>query len=108
MGLRGGRVNPMQNVSLERERRKKWGAGGERMDGGAEIVEETGEGEFECAGGAAWLGLGFEDVDVEIALGEGYGGGEAVGAGAGYGGSGGCWLGGAARPARPGGPGERK
>jgi hypothetical protein len=39
------------------------------MDGGTEIVEESWEGEFESAGGASGLRLGFEDVDVEIALG---------------------------------------
>ena len=49
------------------------------MDGGAEIVEEAGEREFEGAGGAAGLRLRFEDVDVYAALREGDGGGEAVG-----------------------------
>ena len=51
------------------------------MDGGAEIVEETGEGEFQRAGSAARLRFGFEDVDVNAALGESDGGGEAVGPG---------------------------
>ena len=57
------------------------------MDCGAEIVEETGQGEFEGAGGTAGLRFGLEDVDVNAALGESDGGGEAVGSGADYGGT---------------------
>jgi len=45
------------------------------VDGRAEIVEETGEREFERAGGAAGLRLRFEDVDVHAALRESDGGG---------------------------------
>jgi len=52
------------------------------VDGGAEIVEETGERELERAGSATGLRLRFEDVNVYAALGEGDGGGEAVGSGA--------------------------
>jgi hypothetical protein len=40
-GSRG--VNPVQPVSLQGERRKKRGASGERMNSGAEIVEEAGQ-----------------------------------------------------------------
>ena len=57
------------------------------MDCGAEIVEETGEGELQRAGSAAGLRFGLEDVDVNAALGESDGGGEAVGSGADDGGA---------------------
>jgi hypothetical protein len=84
-GSRG--VNPVQPVSLQRERRKERGASSERMDSGTEIVEEAGQGKLECARSAAGLRLGFEDVDVSAGLREGDGGGEAVGSGADYGGA---------------------
>ena len=71
-------MNPFQTVSLQRQRRKKWGACGERMDGGAEIVKETGQRELESAGGAAGLRLGLEDLNVHAALRQGDGGGEPV------------------------------
>jgi hypothetical protein len=45
------------------------------MDGGAEVVQETGQGELESAGGASGLRLSFEDLDMEIALRQGDGGG---------------------------------
>src|SRR5260370_35967944 len=38
MRERRRRVNPLQAVFLQRERRKKWRAGGERMDRGAKIM----------------------------------------------------------------------
>ena len=80
------RVNPVEPVSLQRKRGKKWGACGEWMDGGAEVVVEAGEREVKGARGAAGLGFGLEDIDVDAELGEGDGGGEAVGSGADYGG----------------------
>src|ERR1700674_271405 len=83
-----GRVNPLQTVSLQRKRSKKRGARGERMNGGAEIVEEAGQGELECARGTARLRLCFEDVNAHAALREGDGGCEAVRPGAHYAGSG--------------------
>src|SRR6266403_1314301 len=58
------------------------GARGEWMDGGAEIVEEAGQREFERARGAARLRLRFEDVNAHAALRKGDGSGEAVGSGA--------------------------
>ncbi len=82
MGEWSGRVNPLQTVSLQRQRRKKRGARGEWMDGGAEIVEEAWHCEFERARGAARLRLRFEDVNAHAALREGDGSGEAVGSGA--------------------------
>src|SRR6267143_1946742 len=82
MGEWSGRVNPLQTVSLQRERRKKRGARGEWMHGGAEIVEEAWHREFERARGAARLRLRFEDVNAHAALREGDGSGEAVGSGA--------------------------
>ena len=77
-------MNPLQTVSLQRERRKKWGACSEWMNGGAEIVEEAGQRELEGARGAAGLRLRLEDINVRAALCEGDGGGKAVGSGADY------------------------
>src|SRR5216684_2079901 len=81
MRERRRRVNPLQAVFLQRERRKKWRAGGERMDRGAKIMEETRECELEGARGAAGLRLSFKDIHLRAALREDDRGGEAVGSG---------------------------
>src|SRR6266851_3108368 len=81
MRERRGRVNPLQAVFLQRERRKKWRAGAERMDRGAKIMEETRECELEGARGAAGLRLSFKDIHLRAALREDDRGGEAVGSG---------------------------
>jgi hypothetical protein len=57
------------------------------MNGGAEIVEEAGQGELEGACGAAGLRLRLEDINVRAVLCEGDGGSETVGSGADYAGS---------------------
>src|SRR5689334_16355802 len=44
VGEGSGRVNPLESVSLQRERTKERRACGERMYGRAEIVEEAGQG----------------------------------------------------------------
>jgi hypothetical protein len=82
MSERGGGVNPFEAVGGERERGEEGRGGGERMDGGAEVVEKAGQGEREGAGGAARLGLGFEDLDPQAGGSEDDGRGEAVGTGA--------------------------
>src|SRR6266849_2573925 len=82
MGEWSGRVNPLQTVSRQRQRRKKRGAGREWMDGGAEIVEEAWQREFEGARRAACLRLRLDDINVDAALRESDGGGQAVRSGA--------------------------
>ncbi len=82
MGEWSRRVNPLQTLSVQRQRRKKRRTRGEWMNGGAEIVEEAGQRELERACGAACLWLRLEDVNVHAVLCESDGGGQAVRSGA--------------------------
>jgi hypothetical protein len=73
------RVNPLEAMFSQWEGRKKWGAGSERVDRGAKIMEEARERELESPRGATGLRLGLENVDVHAALRKDDGRGQAVG-----------------------------
>src|SRR5215216_859355 len=66
---------------LERERPEKRRGVAEGVDGGAEVVYKSGEGQLGGAGAAADRALGLDDGDRAAVAGELDGGCEAVGAG---------------------------
>ena len=82
MGERGGRVDPLETVTLETEGAEEWRAEAEGVHGGAEVMVEAGEGEVRRAAATADGRLGLIDIDLETSLGEDDGGGESVWAGA--------------------------
>ena len=73
------RVNPLEAMFLQWQRRKKWRASSERVNRGAKVVVKAREGELESARGASGLRLSFENVDVRVALRKDNGRGQAVG-----------------------------
>jgi hypothetical protein len=85
---RAWRVNPREAVIHQRQLGEEWRAGSEWIDGGAEVVKETGQGELKRACCTAGLRLGFVDVNLKASLSEDDGGGEAVWSGADDGGFG--------------------
>ena len=79
MGERDLRVDPLETVAFQAEGAKKGRGGGQRMNGGTEIVDEAGEGQLRGAGGAAGAALAFQDQDAEAGAGEHDGSGKPVG-----------------------------
>ncbi len=75
-------VDPLEAVRFEGKGAEIGGIGAERVDGGADVVAETGFGEFEGAHAAADGFFGFHDFDGESVALEQDRGGESVGAGA--------------------------
>jgi hypothetical protein len=73
------RVNPLEAMFPQWQRRKKWRARGERVDRGAKVVVNAREGELESARGSFGLRLSFENVDGRGALRKDNGRGQAVG-----------------------------
>jgi hypothetical protein len=73
------RVNPLEAMFLQWQRRKKWRARSERVDRGTKIMEVAWKREIESARRASRLRLGFENVDVRAALRKDNGRGQAVG-----------------------------
>jgi hypothetical protein len=82
VGERILRVDPLEAVLLKIERAEEWGAGGHRVNGGAGIVNEPGQGELGRAGGAPGGFHSLEDEDAQPGAGEQNGRGQAIGAGA--------------------------
>src|ERR1700719_1662927 len=79
MRERRWRVNPLQTMFVQRQRRKEWRASREGMDRGTKVVEEARERELQGARGAAGLRLGPENLDVRATLRKDNGRGQAVG-----------------------------
>jgi len=82
VGERNRRMDPLEAMFVKRQRPKKGRGGGHGMDGGADVMEETGEGELRGAGATAELVGGFKEEDGFFCAGDGNGGGKAVWAGA--------------------------
>jgi len=82
MGERDVGMDPLEAVPLEVQRAKDWRAGRHRVDGGAGIVNETGQRKLGGAGGAAGSFHGLENEYAQAGPCQEDGGGEAVGAGA--------------------------
>jgi len=59
-------------VVVQRQRREEWGTSAKRMDRGSEVVEETRQGQFHSACGAAGGRLCFKNVNVQACLREDY------------------------------------
>jgi hypothetical protein len=78
VGERGGRVDPLEAVLLERERLEEGRGVPERMYGGAEIVDEARQRHLRGAGAATDRFFGLQDRDRATTSGQLYRGGEAV------------------------------
>jgi hypothetical protein len=74
-------VDPVQSVICEWKRGEKGRPHGKRVNGGAEIVAEAGEGEWQRASRSTRLSLGLENFDTKPGLRENDRGSEAVGPG---------------------------
>jgi hypothetical protein len=74
-------VDPVQSVICEWKRGEKGRPHSKRVNGGAEIVAEAGEGEWQRASRSTRLSLGLENLDAKSGLRENNRGSEAVGAG---------------------------
>src|SRR5271154_6254342 len=71
-------MKPLQPVVCEGQRREKWRAGCQRMNGRPEIVEEAWNGQLERTCRAAGLRLRFKHLHLESGLSKNNGRAESV------------------------------